>query len=311
MKIPAFPEFRKIFIEDRTLVESYTNNFLPYSDFNFTSLWSWDTDNERMISELNGNLVILFTDYETRQPFLSFIGLNKLDDTANKLLLYAKGSNIVPILRLIPEESATGMRLSTLDVLEDRNNFDYIFSIPELVILEGSKSSKRRQYINRFAREHPDAQFEIKNLRDAEIQKQISSVCHVWQSRKKLVNVEYELRHEDEAIKRLFERVDFHNLILTTVTIDGVMCAFSIDEIVPNQYCMGHYWKADNTHAGIYDFLVQKISLYLKDQGILFWNFEQDLGIENLRRSKMSFSPVKFLKKYTVSLVKENKVIPI
>jgi hypothetical protein len=36
-------------------------------------------------------------------------------------------------------------------------------------------------------------------------------------------------------------------------------------------------------------------------RGYNFLNFEQDLGILNLRRSKLEFDPVNFFKKYNVS----------
>lgn len=77
--IPQFPEFKIVEVGDREAVESHTHRYPPYSDFNFTSLWAWDTSNERMISELNGNLVVRFTDYATNEPFLSFLGTNKND----------------------------------------------------------------------------------------------------------------------------------------------------------------------------------------------------------------------------------------
>lgn len=56
--IPAFPDFKKVEVSDRGVVEAHTHKYDPYSDFNFTSLWAWDTSNERMISESNGNRIL-------------------------------------------------------------------------------------------------------------------------------------------------------------------------------------------------------------------------------------------------------------
>ena len=42
--IPDFPTFRPLAVSDRSLVESATSPFPPYSDFGFTSLWAWNTD---------------------------------------------------------------------------------------------------------------------------------------------------------------------------------------------------------------------------------------------------------------------------
>ena len=54
--IPQFPKFKHVEVTDREAVETHTHRFDPYSDFNFTSLWAWDTSNERMISELSDSL---------------------------------------------------------------------------------------------------------------------------------------------------------------------------------------------------------------------------------------------------------------
>ena len=79
--IPTFPNFKKLEISDKKEVEEYTSNFPPYSDFNFTSLWAWDTNEKRMISKLNGNLVVQFTDYITCEPFFSFLDYSSHSNT--------------------------------------------------------------------------------------------------------------------------------------------------------------------------------------------------------------------------------------
>lgn len=94
--IPRFPIFKSLTISDRLAVEKLLEPFPPYSDFNFTSLWAWDTSEERMISELNGNLVVRFTDYGTNAPFLSFLGVNKTIDTANMLFDYCGANDLAP-----------------------------------------------------------------------------------------------------------------------------------------------------------------------------------------------------------------------
>jgi len=88
--LPQFPDFKCLEWNDRKQVEQYTAPFPPYSDFNFTSLYAWDVDNKMRISDLHGNLVILFSDYVTGEAFLSFIGTNNLPETACTLIDYSK-----------------------------------------------------------------------------------------------------------------------------------------------------------------------------------------------------------------------------
>ena len=80
------------------------------------------------------------------------------------------------------------------------------------------------------------------------------------------------------------------------------MIAYSIYELLPNNYAIGHFEKALKGHAGLYDYLKHSTALDLRKQGVTHINYEQDLGIENLRYSKMLLHPETFLKKFTVSL---------
>ncbi|MCA1638525.1 MAG: hypothetical protein LC768_09365, partial [Acidobacteria bacterium] len=61
--IPSFPHFRNLRADDKEAVESFTNQFPPYSDFNFTSLWCWNVSEKIQVSQLYGNLIVRFTDY--------------------------------------------------------------------------------------------------------------------------------------------------------------------------------------------------------------------------------------------------------
>lgn len=300
--IPLFPIFKKIDIEDKKSIESYTHKHPPYSDFNFTSLWAWDTHDERMISKLNDNLVIRFTDYETGAPFFSFLGTNETEQTATELINFANKEGISPILRFVPEESIINLKNSILKIEEDKNNFDYIFSVSELANLKGIKYKEKRHSSTKFTREHHKATFELKKINDSMLHNQIISVLKDWNNKKKTENKTHDLKHEENAINRLFQEKNEGNLIVSCVLLNEIMIGFSIDEILPSNYAISHFIKADYSHAGVYDFLNKNIAEYLATQNITLWNWEQDLGISNLRKSKTSYNPVNFLKKYKISL---------
>ena len=56
----------------------------------------------------------------------------------------------------ITEESMQNLQNSNLYVEEDQDNFDYIFSVSELVALQGSKFKGKRHLAEGFLREYPD-----------------------------------------------------------------------------------------------------------------------------------------------------------
>ena len=301
--LPIFPNFKKLELTDRKDIESYTSQHDPYSDFNFTSLWVWDVTKERMISELNGNLVVRFTDYATHDAFLSFLGKNKPTETARKLIEFAKETGINSTLGLIPEECIKEIKNEDFIIEEDRDNFDYIISTEKLAELNGYDFKSKRHLAEKFIKNNPEAIFLVKELRDInDVKQKIISAFHKWDNNKKLSNKTSEIEHEKMAIGRLLETMENHDLILACVFIKEEMIGFSIDEKLHSGYTISHFTKADILYTGVYDFLNRELARYLLKNKKTLWNWEQDLGLMSIRKSKMSYRPTNFLKKYKVSL---------
>ena len=300
--IPTFPQFKKVDVSDREAVEAFTHRFPPYSDFNFTSLWAWDTSGERMISTLNGNLVVRFTDYSTHEPFFSFLGIDETERTARALIDYARSEGVVAELQLVPEASIKDIRPSVLEMQEDRDNFDYVLSLSKLAHMTDSKFQKKRNMIKNFRARYPQAIFETADLQNHALHAHIKKTIDTWETNKIKNDKLYELEHENIAISRLLSMLDSPDIIVFGVFIESRMVAFSIDELLPNQYAITHFWKADTEHRGIYEFIKQAKALHLETQDKWFLNFEQDLGIPSMKTSKMAYRPILFLKKYKVHL---------
>lgn len=298
--IPEFPSFKKIELSDKNEIEEFVSNFPPYSAFNFTNLFAWDIRNDRGISKLNGNLVILLTDYETSEPFLTFIGVNKCEETIAKLLYFANESKISPNLRFITEESIKDIKSSDIIITEDRDNFDYIFSPNELAKFQGIKFKKHRHLARKFEKDNPSVVFELKDLTDLSVPEIVSSVLHQWECQKKAQNKCVDLRFEEKALYRLLDNVQNNNLILSCISVRNRIIGFSIDELLPNHSVMSHFIKADSSFKGIYEFFNQKLAQHFVTLNIELWNWQQDLNINNLRETKLGYRPVSFLKRYTV-----------
>lgn len=299
--IPEFPQFKSLQLSDKQEIEKFAAGFPPYSAFNFTNLWAWDIRDDRKLSRLNGNLVILFTNYSTEEPYLSFLGTNKCEDTVLQLLNYAKESKIFPKLCFITGETIQQLQSANLFIEEDRDNADYVFSPSKLAELKGIELKDQRHLARRFTREYPDAIFSIENLSDPLMQEGVCSVLRRWENAKKSQNKPFDLRFEEKALRRLLGTSDTHTLTLSCVHLHGVMLGFSIDEILPNQSAIAHFIKADNSFRGVYEFINRELAQYLVNKNIVLWNWQQDLNIENLRKTKLSYRPINLLKRYTVS----------
>jgi uncharacterized protein len=291
--IPQFPKFKPIELSDRKEIELITSQFAPYSDFNFTSLYCWDVGSQRRISILNTNLVVLFTDYISGIPTLSFVGVSRVEDTVSTLLAYASQENFKSYLKYIPEMCAGGISSKEFIVLQDRDNFDYLYHTNTFLSYQNSK----RKLCVFFEKNYSDYYFGELNCYDTGIQ---SAVLEVFNRRAEKSG--FFSSQEYDATKKMLNMPFHDSLYVLGLFLQEKLVAFNIVELLHSGYAMSHFKKADVHFTGIYPFFNSMIANWLVGRGVTNINFQQDLGIPELRSAKLGYKPVSFLKKYTVAV---------
>lgn len=299
--IKSFPDFEKLDVIHKIELISIAKKIGHYSDYNFTSLWSYDIERDAQISDLFGNLVIKFRDYTTREWLISFIGNNNVNETIKILLAHTKSLGIVPKLKLIPEMNLANVPSAYLDfkIEEDRDNFDYIYSTEEIANLIGPNYRSQRNKYKKFIKDHPDAAFENINLNNKITQQKIIQVFEIWQSKKKFSDDIQD--HEINALKKILTFSSTFNLISQGIFVNKQMVAFVIAEVNSEGFAFLHFVKADTDYTGIFEFIYINVAKLLFNSGYFFLNREQDLGLEGLRKAKLGWAPTKFLKKLSVT----------
>jgi hypothetical protein len=209
----------------------------------------------------------------------------------------------------MPEVSVKDLDQKTFKIKEDRSNFDYIFSTHKLVNFEGGKFQTKRNLANRFWRENPHAEVKKIDFSDKNVQRQIIETIEQWEKNKVDMKKEYELEHELTAIKRLSQSARYHSLVVMAIFSEQTMLGFFIDEILPNGFSIDHFIKCNIAYRGIYEALMQVSAKHLEALSVTRINFEQDLNLGSLRRSKAAYRPVEFIKKYTV--MRERTASPV
>lgn len=298
--IPEFPEFKHLEFSDRDLIRGFSVGRKPYSDFNFTNLWSWNTLETRQISTLNNNLVVLFSDYKTNEMFLSFIGENHPNETAYALLTQqSKGDGV---LKLIPKETANLLDANKFIVKEDSDNHDYIFSINNLSKLMGGDFKSKRRAVQKFLNLNLSITYNCIDRFEKLNISEFYELMETWSKNKQEAGKEHQVVLETLALNRLLRTANDHNLIISILKNNGKLIGFGIDEILEDKQAISHFIKADTSYPGVYEYMNKKIAECLLKNGAQFWNWEQNLGIDGLRKIKESYRPVEMLKKYRVSL---------
>jgi hypothetical protein len=111
------------------------------------------------------------------------------------------------------------------------------------------------------------------------------------------------LSAENRAIEKALTAWKRLEDILTggALLVDGSIIAYTIAEYLTREMLLIHFEKACPDHKGAYQAINQ---MFLENAPHPFEmvNREQDLGDEGLRKAKLSYNPVGFLKKYRVRL---------
>ncbi|OGC56880.1 hypothetical protein A2425_00700 [candidate division WWE3 bacterium RIFOXYC1_FULL_42_17] len=294
MNTAEYPGFKKIGIEDREVFAQHLAKFETYSDFNLLSLLSWNSGGHNSYCLLNGNLVLRMKDYLTDGFIHSIIGNSRLDETVSKLI------NEAGQLSMVPEPVVMGLQnKGEFKITEDRDSFDYILSTERITKLEGSDFKPLRKNVHGFTLRYSN--YEIKELdrSNREVKDAVLKLTQDWCVSKNFD--EEKCAEEKEIINNFMNFSESFNCVLLGLYVENKFIAFTFNEIVTPQVAMGHFGLADNNYAHSSYFIEYETSKYFHARGIPTLNHEQDTGILGLRTTKMTYVPVKFLKKYTIS----------
>lgn len=177
----------------------------------------------------------------------------------------------------------------------DAGDSDYIYLRSELASLSGKAFHKKKNHFSKFVRTYPDYKYyEI-------------GACNIYDAQKVADAWYYEhLQDEDasqlaeyKAIKKALENFEELGLIGGIIYVNDSPCAMTIASKINENTVDVHFEKAVGEYAlnGGYAAINKLFSEKL--DGVTWLNREEDIGIEGLRKAKLSYRPKIMLKKYS------------
>ena len=193
-------------------------------------------------------------------------------------------------------KAATGRQAEKLEMMgyfvsEDRDNFDYLYSLEDLVHLTGRKFHKKKNMLNIFIRNNEcQAKPLLEEYRDDALQ-----ILELW-------NDQHSGPNDFFAAKEALEKMWPLQLCGGIFYIEGQPAAYCLgEELALGASFVIHFEKAvlEENFKGVYQYINQAFASILPEKYKTV-NREQDLGDPGLRHAKMSYRPVDFVKKYKV-----------
>ena len=287
-------DFKPIALEDqaeyRRLIDACPE---PTSDYAFANLWGWAEHYGLEISFGHGLAWLRQTRPET--VYWAPMGDWNATDWTEVALL----AEPVPFIR-VPEPLARNWGeafADRIEVRENRDHFDYIYSVPDLTGLKGNKFHKKKNLLNQFKKKY-DFEFHPMDLECVEDVLEMQALWYEWHELDAAT-----LKAENRAISRVIKNFDrIPGLSGGSIKVDGCMIAYTVAEALTRDMLVIHFEKGDTRFKGVYQAINQ---MFLEAMGDRFElvNREQDMGEEGLRKAKESYNPVSYLKKYDVKFL--------
>lgn len=207
--------------------------------------------------------------------------------------------NFVRVPQILAELWQTSFS-GTLDVLEDRGQWEYLYSSSDLANLSGNRFHKKKNHVNSFIKAYGEPDYRV--LGDAMVE-DVLAVQDDWCQWHECESSP-SLRAENDAINRVLSHWDqFGGLVGGSLYIEDKMVAFSVGERLDDQNIGVHFEKGLNGFRGVYQTINREFVRHAGRE-FLFVNRAQDLGEEGLRQAKESYLPADFVRKVSVSFAK-------
>ena len=287
--------FDKLDLKHKELVEKYNKFANPLSSVhNFTAIYTWKDPLDIEICEEEGILYL-----HRNKPEFGFLpplmeDWSRIGEAVKKMKNYSYEKGFKPVVIDAEQYFIDRLNDSSIEFRseEDRDNSEYVYDVQKLKRLSGKKYHGKKNHYNHFIK---NLNYEVKDLKDS-----FEDALRVGKKWIEGKETDYTLG-ELKGIHDAFENFDLLNLKGIAVYVDGVCEAFTISEDIPNNNVLIHIEKANDLINGVYTF-VNSMNLQVNHPDSVKVNREQDLGIEGLRKAKLSWKPIEMVDKFKIYL---------
>ncbi|MCD4713388.1 MAG: phosphatidylglycerol lysyltransferase domain-containing protein [Clostridiales bacterium] len=184
--------------------------------------------------------------------------------------------------------------LFEMEALANRDESDYIYDYEPMKTLAGNKYHKKKNQVNKFIKTVENYNFRPYGSDDSETVMQLMEKWCLDHGCDNDINLQFEFG----GVMHYLENSSVDHLLMGLLFVDDKLQGFILGEIVSKNMLLIHIEKANADIPGIYQMLGYEFYNMVSNESLLWINREQDLGIEGLRKSKMSYHPVRFVEKF-------------
>ena len=268
--------------------------------FSFASLYLWG----RQCVARVGEDLLLFSHFQGKTMYPYPVCPGSARDAIEVLIAESKERGIP--LRL------SGLNTQDVEDLErwypgrfrfhcGRDGHEYVYAIDDLADLKGKKYQPKRNHINRFLAEYPDAV--IRPLDEGTLP-DAKNLADRWYQRR---TDEEDAGMELVALNRAFTHWQALGLEGLVLYVGSQAVAMTMGSFLGEDTVDVHFEKADLDYNGAYAVINRAFARHIREKypQVKFLNREEDMGLEGLRKAKLSYHPHHMVEKCWAHLMTE------
>ena len=264
------------------------------SDYSFLNLWAWSPEYE-LSWAWDGELVWI----RQNRPDTFLWAPVGAWDAVDWPSRFQGTRGVRSVFTRVPEMLALLWRErfpQQANIEDERGNWDYLYNVRDLIELPGNRYHKKKNLLNQFSRNYASAYLPF----GADLVERAMAMQADWCTWRDCESSDI-LSSENRAIFRILkEWRKLAGLFGGALMVDGSMVAYTLAEALSRDTLVIHFEKGDTQYKGIYQAINQQfLANSASDYTVV--NREQDLDDEGLRKSKLSYHPTDYLRKYRVT----------
>ena len=269
----------------------------PSADFNFGNIYIWDKYYKQLICRFEDRMITKLC-YGKDRAFAFPIGSGPLGPAVEALRAFCAEKGYPLLLLGVTEkhrEMLDALYPGCFEYEKDEDGADYIYSAEKLSTYAGKALHGKKNHCNRFEAEH-DWDF-------VPITRELIPGCldmlEVW-TEENAARLDSSIHDENDAIIRAFAAYEKLGLEGGVLRSSGTILGFSLGEMASPDTFNVHFEKAEIDVNGAYPMVCRELTRMVMQAhpGLRYVNREDDMGLESLRKSKLSYKPEFLLEKY-------------
>lgn len=185
-----------------------------------------------------------------------------------------------------------------------RDSADYVYAIDDLADLKGRKFQKKRNHVNKFRAQHPDYEVLEINVCNLPV---VQHMINEWYWVRMKEDPEGDYLLENIALARACQNYVGLGMDGIALVDGGKVLAMTMGSRMGKDTFDIHFEKALENVEGAYATVNCEFArfLRLKYPDVAYLDREDDMGLEGLRKAKLSYNPHHLIDKYWAYIPEE------